>query len=51
MPGNLRAHGVLGFFFVMFLFVWQCGVLVVACGIYFPDQESNQAIGTGNAES
>ena len=29
------------FFKKIFLFIWQCQVLVIACGIYFPDQGSN----------
>ena len=42
VPGNLRAHGLF-FFFKVFI------CLVVACRICFPDQESNQATGIGNA--
>ena len=32
---------ILYFFVVMYLFIWLCWVLVVACGILFPGQELN----------
>ena len=32
------------FFFNIYLFIWLHGVLVVACGIWLPDQESNPGL-------